>query len=190
MMDAKSSSEHAVCEPIVQPVLELWQLFAITPLEKSEALRMMTAFAVALEKLHKKKDLWDHCEKGVFVHQDSIEILGTVSNRDQRLNGALVDPYRSIAPPEYIHNGVHDVRSDVFAWGVIAYELITGDCPIKGETIPELIESATRCAFLPPSAIRKDWPERLDFVVMRALSKEASGRYQTMGELLDNISIA
>lgn len=170
--------------------LELWQLFAITPLERSEALSMMTSFAYALEDLHKAGDLWDHCEKGIQILDNySMKIHGTLANRSLRLNGAEVDPYRSIAPPEFIHSGIHDERSDIFAWGIIAYELITGICPVKGETVSELIESATRCEFPPPHTQRPDWPERLSATVMKALSKNPDERYQTVHELITSLHV-
>jgi len=165
--------------------LELWQLFAITPLERSEAYRMMTSFAFALSDLHSSGDLWDHCEKGVIIDSNSrIKITGTVSNRHLRLKGAKVDPYRSIAPPEFINSGLHDERSDIFAWGIIAYELVTGECPVKGETLTELIESASSCKFPPPHYLKSDWPERLSIVIMKALSKEPNDRYQNIEDLI------
>jgi serine/threonine protein kinase len=171
------------------PCEELWHLFAITPLNRSEALRLMTSLAYAIEDLHSLGELWDHCEKGVEILANGfMKIHGTVSNRNHRLHGSLVDPYRSIAPPEFIHSNIHDVRSDIFAWGIIAYEFITGECPIKGETLPELIDAATKCEFPSPHILKHDWPERLSKVVMKALSKEPDNRYRSVRELIEAIS--
>jgi eukaryotic-like serine/threonine-protein kinase len=177
MMGTMMETEHSC--------LELWQVFAITPLERSEAFRMMTSLAFALSDLHDSAELWDHCEKGVIINTNShIKITGTVSNRSLRLKGEEVDPYRSIAPPEFIISGEHDERSDIFAWGIIAYELVTGECPVKGESLNELIENATRCEFPSPHILRTDWPERLSMVIMKALSKDPDDRYQNVQELI------
>jgi serine/threonine protein kinase len=169
--------------------LELWELFSITPLERSEAFRMMTSFAFALSDLHAAGELWDHCEKGVIISENShIKINGTVSNRALRLKGETEDPYRSIAPPEFIHHGIHDIRSDVFAWGIISYELVTGECPVKGENHFELIKSATECNFPAPHQLKPEWPERLSKVIMKSLSRNPDDRFQNMEDLIKGMN--
>ncbi|HMO18787.1 MAG TPA: protein kinase [Oligoflexia bacterium] len=169
--------------------LELWEVFARTPLEMSEAFTIMTSFAFALKDLHSSNELWDHCEKGVLIYESClVEITGTLSNRHLRLKGSDVDPYRSIAPPEFIISGIHDVRSDIFAWGIISYELITGICPVYGENITEIMNNALRCDFLNPCLLREECPEKLSDLVMKSISKNPDDRFQTTENLIEMIN--
>jgi serine/threonine-protein kinase len=148
----------------------------------------MHSFAEALDNLHKKGELWDHCETGVEVLPDfSIKIHGTVSERNNRLNEGDVDVNRSVAPPEYMNSGIHDVRSDIFAWGIVVYELTTGECPLKGETLVELIEAGLACNFTPVHEIKNDFPLRLSNIISKAISKEPNDRFQTAKELLESL---
>lgn len=159
------------------------------PLEKSEALMLMHSFAEALNDLHKEGELWDHCETGIEVLPDfSIKIHGTVSERNKRLNEGDVDENRSVAPPEYMNSGIHDVRSDIFAWGIVVYELVTGECPLKGETLVELIEAGLQCNFTPVHEIKNDFPLKLSNIISKTISKEATDRYLSVEELLSALN--
>ena len=155
------------------------------PLERSEALMLMHSFAKALDDLHEEGELWDHCETGVEVLPNfSIKIHGTVSERNKRLNEGDVDENRSVAPPEYLNSGIHDVRSDIFAWGILVYELIAGECPLKGETLVELIDAGLACNFTPVHEIKNDLPVKLSNIISKAISKEPRDRFKSAGELL------
>ncbi len=165
--------------------LEITNVLERAPLEFSEALHMMYSLAQALSELHAAGELWDHCEVGIEIFPNGIStIRGTISDRNARLAEGDVDPNRAIVPPEYLTSGIHDQRSDIFAWGVIVYELITGMCPLQGETIVELLKAAEECNFTPPHHIIEEWPERLSLIVIKALSKDPLDRFQTANELL------
>jgi serine/threonine-protein kinase len=76
-----------------------------------------------------------------------------------------------------------DAQTDVWAMGVILYELLAARVPFDGETIPEVaIKVATQA---PPSlkAIRPDVPEGLEAAINKALEKSKAARYRNVAEL-------
>src|SRR4029077_1951151 len=76
-----------------------------------------------------------------------------------------------------------DQTSDLYSVGVVLYELLTGVVPFSGDTPVEIAMKHLSTVPEPPSAKRADIPRDLDMVVMRALAKDPSERYQSAEEM-------
>jgi eukaryotic-like serine/threonine-protein kinase len=90
------------------------------------------------------------------------------------------------ASPEQASGGKADTRSDVYAWGVIAYELLGGRHPFAGRTTPR--EMMTAHADEEPPAIAMsgvDVPQGITRLIMRCLSKNPAQRPETARQVLD-----
>src|ERR671931_775536 len=85
--------------------------------------------------------------------------------------------------PEQAKGAPVDQTSDLYSVGVVLYELLTGVVPFSGETPVEIAMKHLSTVPSPPSAKRKDVPRDLDLVVMRALAKDPSERYQSADEM-------
>jgi beta-lactam-binding protein with PASTA domain/tRNA A-37 threonylcarbamoyl transferase component Bud32 len=85
--------------------------------------------------------------------------------------------------PEQAKGAPVDQTSDLYSVGVVLYELLTGVVPFSGETPVEIAMKHLSSVPEPPSAKRADVPRDLDLVVMRALAKDPSERYQSAEEM-------
>lgn len=76
-----------------------------------------------------------------------------------------------------------DLRTDIWATGVILYQLITGVAPFAGHTISEICEKATTLAPTSPRSLRPELPLGLEAVILRCLEKDRNKRYPNVAEL-------
>ena len=90
----------------------------------------------------------------------------------------------SYMSPEQIKGKPVDGRADIFALGVILYELVTGEKPFPGENITTVIFKIINEEPIPPRKLDPSIHPGLSTVITRALAKEPSARFQNCNEML------
>ena len=101
--------------------------------------------------------------------------------------GMVMGTPQYIAPEQAHAHADLDHRVDIYAMGVILYEMLTGTLPFSGDTALELMMKHVQDVPEPPRKRRPDLhiPAYLEAVVLKALSKDRDDRYATAQEMLD-----
>ncbi len=86
--------------------------------------------------------------------------------------------------PEQIKGKEVDQRGDIFSFGVILYEMVTGKLPFKGEHEEAVLYSILNETPDPLARYRADVPEGMQRIVDRALAKDVSERYQHADDMV------
>jgi eukaryotic-like serine/threonine-protein kinase len=89
--------------------------------------------------------------------------------------------------PEQCHGRAVDHRTDIYAMGVILYQVWTGKLPFSGETFAEVLTKQLTMTPERPSSLAAV-PPRLDALIMRCLAKDPAGRPQSARELGEELT--
>lgn len=164
-------------------------------LERDEAMpldkvaRMLRQMCSGVDTIHKAgiihRDLKP--ENILLTTNDDIKITdfgiartGIVRNLTQ--DGGLVGTVDYVSP-EYLERGQVDCRSDIYALGVLAYEMITKEPPFRGESVIQTMTMRLRSDPVAPIILRPECPVALSNIVLKALARDPERRYQTADEM-------
>ena len=87
--------------------------------------------------------------------------------------------------PEFVQGQVMDARSDMYAIGIILFELLTGKPPFTGTSPLEVARMHVQQPLPSLRALAPDIPVALEFVVQHALARNPAERFQRVGELTE-----
>jgi serine/threonine protein kinase len=85
--------------------------------------------------------------------------------------------------PEHILGQPLDVRSDIFSFGVVLYEMFTGVKPFKDDDVRPVTAKIVKDAFLPPRRVNREIPRRLQWLIKKCLRKKPGRRYGSVLEV-------
>jgi eukaryotic-like serine/threonine-protein kinase len=111
------------------------------------------------------------------VGADSLDAVGTVPGM---LMGTV-----SYMSPEQTRGEPLDARSDIFAFGSVLYEAVTGRLPFMASSLLSTMHEIALNEPPPPSRVQPRVPAGLEQIILRCLRKQMAERYQSMAELLE-----
>ncbi len=89
--------------------------------------------------------------------------------------------------PEYLEKGQVDTRSDIYAIGVLGYEMVAGQSPFKGDSVIATMTLRLRSDPVPPIQHRPDCLPRLNEIILHAMERNPELRYQTTMEIYHDV---
>ncbi len=130
----------------------------------------------------------DVSPQNIFVTYDgSVKILDfgialAADRASKTRTGQIKGKYAYMAPEQFRSEKL-DRRTDVFALGVVLYEMCSGKRLFSRPNVVEMITAILESPVEPPSVVCPDIPEALERVILKALEKNRDERYQTCAEM-------
>ncbi|MBS2021571.1 MAG: protein kinase [Deltaproteobacteria bacterium] len=169
------------------------------PLPVPQACTVVGKICEALDYAHRKRDAAgrplgivhrDVSPQNVLVsYEGDVKLIdfgiAKAESRLQRTQAGILKGKFSYMSPEQVRGQPIDHRSDVFAVGVLLWEMLCGEKLFTGDSDFAVLEKVRNGSVPSPRTIVPDLPEALEKVVMRALSADPNTRYQWASELHD-----
>jgi len=163
------------------------------PLELDEAIRIALQVAEGLRKAHKSGVVHRDIKSAniMVTEEDQAKIMdfglarvagGTLVTKEGTTMGTIA--YMS---PEQARGEEVDHRTDIWSFGVMMYEMLTGQLPFKGEQEQAIVYSILKEKPEPITGLKADIPVSIVEVVGKALEKDPDKRYQKIDELIDDL---
>jgi len=112
------------------------------------------------------------------VSSSSISMMQTTPAAGMTAQGTILGTFQYMSP-EQIEGEEVDARSDIFAFGAVLYEMLTGRKAFAGKTQASLLGAILKDEPSPVSQVQAMTPPALDYLVRTCLAKDRDARFQT-----------
>lgn len=170
------------------------------PIDRPNALFIVSRICAGLDYAHKLKDFQgkalniihrDISPQNILVtYEGDVKIvdfgIAKAASQNTHTQMGMIKGKIAYMSPEQAMGKSIDHRSDIFSCGIILYELITGKRMFSGDTM-HILSKIRDVDYVKPEELQSDLPGKLLEVFDRALQKEPEDRYQTCGDMLNDL---
>jgi serine/threonine protein kinase len=163
------------------------------PMPWQDAVRLLIPIAHALEYAHKHNIIHRDVKPSNILlnesHQPMLVDFGIAKIIEEDMTIDLTGTRGAIGTPEYMSpeqglGKLVDARTDIYALGVVFYELVTGRKPFIGDTPMETLFKHVNEPLPKPTTSVRDLPNEMEQILIKALAKKTGDRYQNMAEFV------
>lgn len=160
------------------------------------SVNIVIQIASALETAHKNnivhRDVKPHniiiTEEGVAKVTD-FGIAKAVSNSTITAFGTTIGSVHYFSP-EHARGGYTDAKSDIYSLGIVMYEMLTGRVPFDADTAVSVALKHMQEKPVEPMKLNPSIPFAVNKIIMKAIQKEVSLRYQSATEMIRDLTMA
>jgi serine/threonine protein kinase len=166
------------------------------PLPWKWSINVSIQIASALEMAHRNniihRDIKPH---NIIITEDGVAkvtdfgIAKAVSNSTITAFGTTIGSVHYFSP-EHARGGFTDAKSDLYSLGVVMYEMVTGRVPFDADTPVSVALKHMQEEPVEPIEVNPNLPMAVNKIIMRALQKDTTLRYQTASEMLVDLKKA
>lgn len=163
------------------------------PLSSKEVTIFSTQIAKALEHAHSREIIHrDIKPQNIMLLRDGtlkvadFGIAHIANSQTDRAKGEAIGSVHYVSPEQAKGSDI-DNRADLYSFGVVMYEMLTGRLPFEGETPVEVALQHIRSIPLFPSELVEGIPETLERITMKAMNPHLSRRYSSATEILNDL---
>lgn len=173
------------------------------PLPVSHTLQIISKVLSGLDYAHRQKDLSgrelnlvhrDVSPQNILVsYEGEVKLvdfgIAKAASQGTETRTGMLKGKLAYMSPEQAWGKPIDRRSDIFAVGILLYEMLSGTRLFKGENELSTLEKVREAKVEPPTSLNPEISKELEVIILKALAKDPRDRYQTAAEMEAAIEI-
>ncbi len=158
--------------------------------EPTNAIHLLTQIAAGLAYAHDNKIIHKELKpSNIFITDENIiKLLNFGLSWAANIDSTDEDNFVHYMSPEQVNNDPLDYQSDIYSFGILAYEIITGQKPFSGKEVSNVKKMHANNTIPDPQILTPELPDSLSNLIIKSCAKSPNLRYDSMKEVLDKLT--